>query len=256
MEQHPLPSPEASASKRMKDLPEEARPREAAQRYGVETLSNDMLLAILLGTGIKGKNVMQLAHEILESFDGLSGLVRANYDDILHANLGGERIQGIGPTKAIILAAAIELGRRFLTPVTGKRPQPLTSSARVAEMMFPITTRFNQEGLWVLHLDARRNLIGRPAQVTLGLLNQTHADVRSVFRRAIRLEAFGIILVHNHPTGDVDPSREDIRTTEKMLEASRILGVRLVDHIIIGVPGVEPEYLSMRQKGLCDFSES
>ncbi len=249
----PPSASEPGESRRMKDLPEDARPREAAQRYGLDTLSNDMLLAILLGTGIQGKNVVTLAQEILEAFDGLPGLVRADYDEILRANIDGRKVLGIGPTKAIILAAAVELGRRFLEPDVGKQSGVLTKPACIAELMFPITTRFNQEGFWVLHLDTRRRLIGRPAQITLGLLNKSEVDARTVFRRAIRLDASAIILVHNHPSGDVVPSRNDIATTELLLAASRTLDIPILDHVVIGVPDIRPGFYSLRQNGSCQF---
>lgn len=249
----PDPAPEIIESRRMKDLPEDARPREAAQRYGLDTLSNDMLLAILLGTGIQGKNAVTLAQEILEAFNGLPGLARADYDEILRANIDGKKILGIGPAKAIILAAAVELGRRFLEPDVINNAAALTDPACIAELMFPITTRFNQEGFWVLHLDNRRRLIGRPAQITLGLLNQTQVDARVVFRRAVQLDSSAIILIHNHPSGDVSPSPRDIETTDLLIGASRTLGIPILDHVIIGVPDVKPGFYSLRRNGCCRF---
>lgn len=238
-------------STRLKDLHHEALPREALQQHGAGSLPTADLIAILLGSGVKGCNVRQVASELLNHFGDVRRLGRASYDEILNIH-GGQR--GIGPVRATVLAAAIELARRMYEPETKVVRKSLITPERVYELMRPDAEFLAQECFWILHLNNKRILIGQPVKIATGCINRAFTDAREVFRRAVSISAHSLILVHNHPSGDVTPSQADLMATRSLISAGRILGIEVVDHIIIGnADSTNERYLSLRARGLCNF---
>lgn len=250
------PQPYTSSTNLKHTVAKDDLPRENLQKRGAASLSNADLIAILMGSGTQGRNVCDLSSDLLQSFGGIEGLSRAQYHDILAAtNPQGQKLKGIGAVKATILAAAIELGRRFLAPTETERAQPLNSPERaitfVQKYMLCESTRRQQEGFWVLYLNTKCILIGEPEQLTLGLNSRTVIDPSTTFRRAVWLRAASIIVVHNHPSGDVTPSEADISTTRRLIDAGNVLGIKVVDHIIVGDRDSIP--YSLNRNSCCDF---
>lgn len=212
------------------------KPRERMKVAGPESLSIEELLAIILRTGKKGKSVYELAQEIIHRFDGsLRALSNASLEEIA-------AIDGVGLAKAASVKAALELGKRLYTELAKPRTV-LTSPTAIFEFCHDMRL-YDKEIARVLLLDSKLSLITY-SDVTVGTNNQTLLHPRDVFRLAVRANANALILVHNHPSGDPSPSRDDETITLSMVEAGRILGIKLVDHVIIGRNG----YYSFRAAG-------
>lgn len=212
------------------------KPRERMKVAGSESLSIEELLAIILRTGKKGKSVYDLAQEIIHRFDGsLRALSNASLEEIA-------AIDGVGLAKAASVKAALELGKRLYTELAKPRAV-LTNPAAIFEFCHDMRL-YDKEIARVLLLDSKLSLITF-SNVTIGTNNQTLLHPRDVFRLAVRANANALILVHNHPSGDPSPSKDDETITLSMVEAGRILGIKLVDHVIIGRNG----YYSFRAAG-------
>ena len=224
------------------EMPLEDRPREKLETRGAEALSDSELIAILLRTGVQGANAIEVARQLLAQFGSLSGLARCTV-----VELSG--IKGIGPAKAVQLAAAFGLGAR-LAKETFTRSQ-IDEPGLVYELLAPEMRGLHQESLRVLLLDTRYHLL-RIEQVSLGSMNESIAHPREIFRPALLYSAYAIIVAHNHPSGDPTPSEADRRLTRRLKEAAELLKIGLLDHIIIGAPGVNgtPGYTSFRELGL------
>lgn len=221
----------------MRDLAEDERPRERLFRHGTEILSDAELVALVLGSGLSGENVVDLARRLLEQVGGLPGLVRADARAL-------QRLRGVGVAKAAQLAAAIELGRRVQRLAPEDRPLLGSPEAVYGYVAGRFVGR-TREQLLVLPLDTRGRLLGVPAVVP-GSVMSVSIRPAEVFREAVIAEATGVILVHNHPSGDPSPSQDDIAVTRELAEAGRILGIDVVDHVIVGLN----RYLSMRREGI------
>lgn len=233
----------------IRELPVEMRPREELQRRGAENVSDDILLAILLRTGAAGKNVTELARELLRRYGGLAALAKADFAELLAA-----RIKGLGRVKAMELAAALELGRRAARQEPPRDATAIREPETVYCILAPLTRTVQQELFWTLLLDTKNKLIGQPVETSRGLLDASLVHPREVFSAAVRYAAAAVILAHNHPSGDPVPSKEDIDITRRLVEAARILGIRVVDHVIVGKPSsVSPGYISLREKNLVAF---
>jgi DNA repair protein RadC len=201
-------------------------PRERGLADGFDSLGDAELLALLLGTGQKGRPVGELAAELLESAGGLSGLAGCG----AHA-LAEQR--GIGMAKAARIAAGIELGRRVLVRASAARRLNLCSSNDVAVWAKPRLAALDHEQMWVLALDCRNGL--RAARrIAEGGLHGCSIDARDVLRAAVREAASAFVLVHNHPSGDPTPSAEDVDLTHMIARAGAAIGTPLVDHVIVG----------------------
>jgi len=222
---------------RIKDLRSDDRPRERMEQQGPQALSNPELLAILLGTGRPGLNAVQLAQELLDEFGGLSGLHRADNEDLV-------KTHGIGPAKAAQLGAAVELGRRLVVSLPAER-SAIQSPEQAAELVMYEMGALSQEHLRVLLLDTRNQLI-RITEVYRGSLNSSLIRVGEVFRDAVRANAASVIVVHNHPSGNPSPSPEDVAITRAMVEAGRLLDIEVLDHLVIGTG----RFVSLKSKGL------
>ena len=229
------------ASQRIRELPERERPREKLAASGPAALSDGELIAILLRTGVAGKNAVEVAQELLSKFGSLAGLARCDVRQLA-------AIKGVGPAKAVQLAAAFALGAR-LARETVSRSQ-VDTAALVYELLGAEMRALDKESLRVLLLDTRLRL-KHSEEVSLGSVNESIAHPREIFRPAIVHSAYGIILAHNHPSGDPSPSEADRRLTRRVAEAGVLLQIKLIDHIIIGSPetGRLP-YYSFREGGL------
>ncbi|MDD4069380.1 MAG: DNA repair protein RadC [Candidatus Izemoplasmatales bacterium] len=208
----------------IKDMPKTERPRERLLNYGPESLSSYELIAILLRVGSEGQSVIELAKSLVNNINSLSDLRSMTVDEL-------KKFKGIGKAKAITLLAAIELGKRTLTPKTEK--QQITSPANVYDILKYEMSDLKQEILMVLFLDLKANLIAKKI-IFKGSLNQSLIHPREVFKYAVKFSAYQIILVHNHPSGDPSPSTNDIEITKLFEEAGKLLQIRVLDHVIIG----------------------
>jgi len=221
-----------------KSLPGEMKPRERMFAVGPENLSDQELLAILLRTGFKGKSVMQMAEELLASEGGLSGLSDNSLQSL-------SRKKGIKNEKATTLAAAFELSRRLLTKKRQIYDTPFTSPKVVADYFIPKFRDKLAEEFHVVLLNAG-NMIKKDVCISRGNLDSSVVHPREVFKAAIDHLAKSVILVHNHPSGNPEPSRSDMATTKKIVESGKILEIPVLDHIIIA----GNLYSSFTEKGL------
>lgn len=212
---------------RLKDLTPDDRPRERLLLSGARSLSNSELIAIIIGGGIGGKNVTEVARELLSMAEGSLMLL---------ASMPVERLitqKGIGPARAIMVAAALELGRRSMQESNSINNSPLTSPELVVQLMLPVLRNLQHEECWALFLNAKNRLIGKEILST-GSLESTVMDTRKVLRRAIEKQSRHVIMVHNHPSGSPEPSEADIRQTDILRKALSAVEIDLLDHIIIG----------------------
>jgi len=205
---------------KIKDLPKVDRPREKLEKYGPEKLSNSELLAILLRTGGKGINVVEMARKILGKFSG-SGLAKASFKEL-------KNTFGLGTTKACEIVACFELSRRLLQ---NKKSRIYLTSKDVWNELKDIRNN-KKEHFVIFFLDARNQEIKREI-VSVGSLNANLVHPREVFEPAVRHLAAQVILAHNHPAGDPSPSREDSEITKQLVDAGKLLGIEVKDHIIV-----------------------
>jgi DNA repair protein RadC len=227
---------------RITDLPSADRPRERLAEVGAGSLSTGELLAILLRVGAKGENAVRLAERMLSQLGGLAGLHRASYNDLCN-------VKGIGPAKAAQLKAALELGERIARSGPVER-RVISSPADAANLVMYELSALDQEYLYVIHLDTRNRVLGPPLEVYHGSLNTSLIRVGEVFREAVKANAAGIIVVHNHPSGDPSPSPEDVAVTRVLVEAGKLLDIDVLDHLVIG----QHRFVSLKERGL-GFSE-
>jgi len=230
----------------IKETAIEDRPRERMINFGVAALSNTELLAIILRSGSLGEPVTTLAARILSKFDNdLTTLSRATVDEL-------QEIQGIGPAKAVEILAAFALASRLQT--TGKNSKPKVSSPKdAAEFLFHKLRPLQQEEFFILFLDTK-NYIIKTVSITKGLLDSSLVHPREVFKPAIQANCQKIILAHNHPSGDPTPSPQDIKVTKQLVAAGDILGIKVIDHIIIGSGDIQngDGYISLKETGDMD----
>lgn len=206
-------------------MPKEERPRERLMCYGVEKLSNEELLAILLKTGTKEMSAKVLASYILREIDGVSGFQHCSYQTL-------SRMKGVGNAKACTIFAAIELGKRVLQ----KAPilfQKFEDAYQVASYYWDKLGNLKQEYFICVYLDVTKKLIHEKV-LFIGTLNRSLVHPREVFKEAYRVSASSIICIHNHPSGEVLPSKEDIVFTAQLVKVGKMLGIEVIDHIIIG----------------------
>lgn len=228
-------------SLKIQELPDEDRPREKLMKQGAAALSESELIAILLRTGTVGANAIDVARELLLRYQSLNALSRRDAREL-------SEIKGIGVAKALQLAAAFELGKRLAqeTPARGKLDTP----ELIYDLLGPEMRMLSRESLRAILLDTRLRLL-RVEEISLGSISECIAHPREVFRPALVHSAFAVILAHNHPSGDPSPSAADVQMSRRMSEAAKILQIRFLDHVIIGMPaeGRSP-YYSFKQAGL------
>ncbi|WP_035011321.1 RadC family protein [Enterococcus crotali] len=216
-------------------MPEDCLPRERLEVVGEKALSNQELLAILLRTGSKNMNVMEVASKFLNYFNHLYELKNATLTEMME-------IKGIGRIKAIELRAAIEFGYR-IQQSTQLKLGKVSSSYQIAQNLIYELQDFQQEHLVCLYLNTKNEVI-KQETVFKGSLNQSVAHPREIFRSAVKCSAARLILAHNHPSGNPTPSESDIHFTQRMQECGKMMGIEVLDHIIIG----EQVYISMREE--------
>ena len=223
----------------VRDLPPEERPREKLLAYGPSGLSNAELLAILLRSGTRKKSVLRIAEEILARIkeQGLMGMVHISVAELA-------KIDGVGKVKAATLQAAIELARRLAVQQSAKI-QMITGPEDVARYAMPHYRFEQKEHFAVLLLNTKNHVISMP-EVSVGSLSASVVHPREVFRAAIDHAAAAMILLHNHPSGDPTPSREDIAVTERLVKAGKIMDIPVLDHVVLG----RDRFISLKEKGL------
>ena len=210
---------------KIKDIPKEDRPCERLIENGVETLSNEELLAIIFKTGTKGNSAKDLGCQILSKIENLKKLNDINLEFL-------KKFNGIGMSKACNLLAAIELGKRINREIDTIKNIKLTSADIVYKYYKEKIGDKKQEYFYAIYLDTRKKIIGDKL-LFIGTVNYSLVHPREIFKEAYLLGASAIICVHNHPGGNPLPSKQDFEITNNLIEASRILGIKLLDHIII-----------------------
>ncbi len=229
------------AALRIRELPEGERPRERLMRLGASALSNAELIAILLRTGMKGANAVDVAHQLIDRFKTLNELARCTPRELAS-------IKAIGPAKAAQLAAALELASRVAHETVTR--QRVDTPQIVCDLLGPELRALRKESLRILLLDTRYQLI-RQETVSLGTMNESLAHPREIFRPALVYSAYAVIVAHNHPSGDPSPSEADHRLTRRLAEAAALLQITLLDHIIIGTPQAgRAAYFSFKEAGV------
>jgi DNA repair protein RadC len=221
----------------IRELAPAERPRERLARRGASGLTAAELIGLLWGSGTAGASAVDLATEALATFEGLTGLARASDMELT-------RLPGIGPARATQLLAAFELGRRLLADWPAAR-WAVRSPRDVADRLVLQMGRLEREELRVVLLNTK-NVVLRVATVYQGNVSASLVRIGELFKDAVRLDASGLILVHNHPSGDPTPSPDDLHLTAETLAAGRLLDVQLLDHLVIG----HDAYVSMRDRGI------
>lgn len=216
-------------SRRIRDIPTDMRPREELKRRGAAAMDLEKLLAIVMRSGLPGQNVTDLARELIVRAGGIEVLARMNYLDIQ-----GLKIPGVGEVKAMELEAAFEIGRRAVSGAATAAPRKIGGPDAVFEIIEPLVRWKQQEFFYVLLLDAKNRLVGQPIHVATGSHDRCPASPTEIFGPVIKRGCTAAIIAHNHPSGDPTPSREDISITIRLVDAAKILGVRLLDHIVVG----------------------
>ncbi len=219
------------------DLPTDERPRERIARFGPSTLQTTELLAIILRTGTSKMNVIELSRYLLSTFQGLDGLLRADFAEVC-------RVHGMAQAKTAQLKAALEIGRRLKELQPHDRPR-IQSASDVFHLVGIEMTSLVQEQLRVLLLDTKNAVISVET-IYQGTVNSSQVRVAEVLRPAVTRTCPSIIITHNHPSGDCTPSKEDQIVTERIFQAAKLLDIKLLDHIVIG----QGRYLSMREHHL------
>lgn len=212
----------------IKDVPKEDRPRERVLKLGASHLSNQELLAILIGSGTKNR--------VLMHFEGLNLLKDATIEELT-------AIKGIGTAKGVLLLSALELGKRMSQYKPDDR-YIVRSPEDGADYVMEEMRNLNQEHFVVLFLNTKNQIIHRQT-IFIGSLNASIVHPREVYREAVKRSAASIICAHNHPSGDPSPSQEDIHVTKRLVESGKMIGIELLDHLVIG----DRKFISLKEKG-------
>lgn len=222
---------------RISDLQESDRPRERLASLGPQALTNAELLAILLRVGVQGENAVEVGQRLLTRFNGLNGLHRAPFKELMDQH-------GLGEAKAAQIKAAIELGRRLTLESPQERPA-INSPVDAAALLLFDMSALEQEHLRVMLLD-RRNRVLEIVEVYKGSVNSSQVRIGELFKDAIRANASAVIVAHNHPSGDPTPSPDDVAVTRAMVQAGKLLDIDVLDHLVIGLG----KWVSLKERGL------
>lgn len=223
---------------RVNDIPLNERPIEKLLQYGVSSLSDEELLAILLRTGTKGENVIALSRRILFELGGLDGLLDVSFEE-------ASKIRGIKKVKACQIISMMEIVSRVRTLKSKRDKVRITSAKEVSSLLINEMSNLEQEVFKLILLNTKNVIIGIK-DIFKGTLNSSIVHPREIFKEAVQRGSANIIVCHNHPSGDPTPSREDINITLRLKECSKIMGIELLDHIIIG----DKSYVSLKEKGI------
>jgi DNA repair protein RadC len=227
---------------RLKDQPASERPRERLVAKGPDALSNAELIAILLRTGLKGANAVDVGKQLIHRFGSLQGLAQASLTDL-------QTVRGVGRDKAVTLAAGFALARKMAEELRQEGPT-LDTPERIADLLREANRNYEVEHFQAVLLNTRRKLI-RVDHVSQGTLDTILVHPREVFKTAITANAAAVVLVHNHPSGDPTPSEADIKVTRDLIRAGQLLKIDVLDHVIIGRASQErpKDYVSLRELG-------
>ena len=222
---------------RITDFDTAERPRERLARLGAQSLSNAELIAILLRVGVPGENAVQVGQRLLQTFGGISGLHRADFEEVCGQH-------GLGTAKVAQIKAAIELGRRLTLESPEEKPA-IHSPADAAALVQYEMGALEQEELRVMLLDTR-NRVQDIISVYRGSVNSSQVRIGELFKAAIRRNAASIVVIHNHPSGDPTPSPDDVAITRGIVQAGKLLEVDVLDHLVIG----RGRFVSLKERGL------
>lgn len=220
----------------IKEMADIEKPREKALRYGIETLSNTELLALVIRCGTKSQSALELAQTILNKCDGLSNIHKLGLNEL-------KEIKGIKDAKALELIGCIELSKRVMSP-TAQKVITIKSAIDVYNYLHAKMVLEKQEKFYVMFLDSKNKVIKEKA-IFIGTLNSSIVHPREIFKEAVSCSCAALICVHNHPSGNVTPSIEDIEVTKKLYNVSMIMDIPLLDHVIIG----DNDYYSLKSNG-------
>ena len=221
---------------RVNDIPLNERPMEKLLQFGVDTLSNEELLAIILRTGNKDSNVVELSYRIIHSVGGLNGLFKASAKELME-------VKGVKEAKATQILAMCELYKRF--KVSELAQVKISKPSDVAKLVLDELRMLRQEVLILINLDTKNKVISKK-EIFKGGLNSSLVHPREIFREAVKDSAASIIICHNHPSGDPTPSRDDINITTRLKECGKMMGIELLDHLIIG----DNRFISLKEKDI------
>ena len=221
----------------IRELPATERPRERLKQYGAASLSNSELVAIILRTGAASESVLNLSARLLTKFRGLAGLAKAGFGELCQE-------RGLGEAKAAQLKAALELGRRLMSTQPEER-MVVKSPADIANLLQAEMSFLEQEELRLVLLNTKNQVLAVPC-VYKGNVNTSLIKVGELFKEAVRENCPALVVVHNHPSGDPTPSPEDIKVTEQIVKAGKLLDIEVLDHLIIG----QQRYISLKERGL------
>lgn len=227
---------------KLRDFPLTELPRERLEKFGVSSLSNFELLAILLRSGGPDLNALQLSQYLLSEFGGLSKLLAADIEQL-------KTYKYLGEAKATTLKAVEEIAKRILSVEEIKKPK-IETPQNVHDLLLPYILGKSKECLYLLNLDVHNRLI-KLSLLSIGTLTQTLADTREILKTALLKGALSIVIVHNHPSGDVQPSKEDIQLTNELAQASVYVGLNFLDHIIVS----PTNFYSFKVSGLISSSK-
>lgn len=222
----------------IREWPASERPRERLSRLGAEALASRELLALLLGSGGVGSSALELATELLSAFDGSLRRLGSAEPRTL------ERVKGMGPARAGAVAAAFELGRRAASE-SGRAGRKITGPRDVHRRLGPLLRDCRQEEFWALYLDSQNRVL-QERRLTVGLLNSSLVHPREVFAPALTAAAASLVLSHNHPSGDPEPSPEDLDVTRQLVASGELLGIPVRDHVVLG----DGRYVSLMERGM------
>lgn len=218
------------------ELTHDERPRERFLSAGKAALSDAELLAIILRTGTRQENVLHFAQRLLNHFGSLQHLKKATLEEL-------QKVHGVGLVKAIEIQAVIELGYRTMRVAKIRRGQ-VTSSFALGQDLIEQMRDLEQEHLVAIYLTTKNEII-KELTIFVGSLNQSIAHPREIFKGAVRASAAGIVLAHNHPSNNLDPSQNDLNFTKRIVDAGNLMGIRILDHLIIG----HNDYRSLKEEG-------
>jgi len=222
----------------VRDLPASDRPRERLKRLGAEALSTAELIACITGSGTRGDSVVMTSQKLLSEFGNLQNIASASIQEL-------SKSRGIGEARAIQLKAAFEIGRRLADPDYAEKGNPVQSPEEAFTSMQEKLRGKKKEHFYVLCLDTR-NRVSNKKQISIGNLDSSIVHPREVFKDAISSLAASVIFVHNHPSGDLEPSSEDVNLTRRLVDAGELLGIPVLDHIIVSDKG----YTSLKSRNL------
>lgn len=220
------------------DLPVSERPRERLNKYGVEALSAQEILAIILGRGISGESVTVTSQRLLSQFGNLRGIADATIEELA-------KVRGIGPAKASQIKAAFELANRLAHSHESEKKSVVKAPEDVVNLIQKKLKGKKKEYFLVLCLDTRGKLI-KMSEVSVGSLDSSIVHPREVFKEALTASAASVIFAHNHPSGEPEPSEDDIKLTKRLADAGDILGIEVLDHVITG----DNDFRSLKREGL------